>query len=195
MRSFVFSLDGALTKTLVIPFIASHLGVEREILKLRELHLQSEMPFQQAFILTIGVLARFDSNAIREIIRGVPLHAHLVDFIRSNADACTVVTDYPASWVEALRDRFRVNLVASPTAMDPGSSLDIGRLLDKAGALHRLNGPVTAVGGGVGDAEMIAEADIGIAFAAVHQPAVSVMEVADYAIFTEDSLCRFLRRL
>ena len=54
---------------------------------------------------------------------------------------------------------------------------------------------VVYVGDGNNDLEAMRLADIAIANGITHDPAVSILGVADYVVYTEEALCRQLNQL
>jgi hydroxymethylpyrimidine pyrophosphatase-like HAD family hydrolase len=52
---------------------------------------------------------------------------------------------------------------------------------------------VIAIGEGFNDIPMFEAADIKIAFGGVHNPVAEIVELADYVVYGENSLCRLLK--
>lgn len=54
---------------------------------------------------------------------------------------------------------------------------------------------VVFIGDGSSDLEGMRLADISIAAGLAHNPVASILSVADYAVYTEEALCRILNQL
>ncbi len=52
-----------------------------------------------------------------------------------------------------------------------------------------------AIGDGNNDVELLKQASISIAYGGVHDPAPSLLEVAHYAVYSEERLCSLLKQL
>ena len=100
-------------------------------------------------------------------------------------------------WVSGLCDKLGCRYFASKAIVDKDTGALIGAeyVLEKHSIANSFSLPFAAVGEGHNDAEMIRNAQVGIAFGAVHMPSSSVLECAGHCVFEEETLCRFLKQL
>ncbi|MCM3128279.1 HAD-IB family phosphatase [Paenibacillus provencensis] len=193
--NFLFDLDGTITKEEILPVIAREVGLSKEISELTEKTIKGLIPFQQSFLYRVELLKHVPVSQVRDIVSRVALNQHVVDFIRDNDDKCSIVTGNLDVWVSELCKNIGVKYYSSKAFVQNDYICTVTKVLKKADVMNCINGRVVAIGEGNNDADMIKNAEIGIAFGGVHMPADSVLEYATHAIFKEESLCQFLRQL
>ncbi|WP_426333563.1 HAD-IB family phosphatase [Paenibacillus silvae] len=193
--TFLFDLDGTITKKEVLPIIAKELGLYEEIKKLTEDTIKGFIPFHESFLRRVDLLKSIPVNIVQEIVLSVPLNEKIVEFILENGTQCCIVTGNLDVWVDPLCEKLGVKRFTSRAAVEQGKIVSVLEVLEKRLVAKNTPGRFVAVGEGNNDAEMIKEATIGLAYGGVHEPAKSVLEYATHAIYQEDQLCRFLRQL
>jgi phosphoserine phosphatase len=194
-HSFAFDLDGTLTRCEILPEIARELGVHDEMAELTRRTMDGEVPFEASFRRRVEMLRDVPISRVAAIVDRVPLDPHLSEFVRANRDRCWIVTGNLDVWVARVAERLGVPLLSAVAVTSGDRVLGVRSLIDKAGALDRLDGPVVAVGDGMNDCLMVQRADVGVAYGGVHPPVASLLESADVAIYDPEQLCRFLREL
>lgn len=191
----LFDLDGTITKKEVLPIIAKEVGLYEEIRILTESTIRGIIPFHESFIKRVELLKDIPVEKVQDIVLNVPLNNKIVEFIRENKDDCYIVTGNLDVWVDPLCKQIGVKSYTSQAEVKNGYIDKVTSVLEKGKIARGINARTIAVGEGNNDAEMIKEADVGIAYGGVHTPAKSVMTYASHAIYEEEQLCRFLRQL
>ena len=101
-------------------------------------------------------------------------------------------------WICDLMERMGLSpdhvLCSHATVVDD-KIVSVDEVIDKGKAITALPRPFAAIGDGNNDAEMVGAADVGIGFGGVREIAPSVLNNATHAVYTEEKLCQFLRRL
>jgi len=193
---FLFDLDGTVTRKEILPEIAKEIGIYKEIKLLTDKTISGKVPFYESFLHRVELFKDIPVSRIRNIISGIPLHEEIVRFIRENKDRCCIVTGNLDVWVDELCDSIGVNRLTSKAICRNDRVVEVTYVLDKGKAItEHFGNNYAAVGEGNNDAEMIRNAEIGIAFGGIHQPAKSVLSCATHVIYEEEVLCRFLRQL
>lgn len=196
--AYAFDLDGTVTVEEILPIIAGELGLESEMRTLTDLTLSGAIPFEDSFRLRCAILRAVPISTVREIVATVELAPALEAFITAHRETCFVVTGNLDVWVAPIVERLGCQAFTS-TAQSEGDQLTgVSRVLDKGDAIrsiaphfHR----VACVGDSVNDIPMFQEATVRIAFGGVHEPASTLFDVSDYAIYSEEALCRLLSTL
>lgn len=192
----LIDLDGTLTRTELLPTIARNVGLEAEITELTDATLAGRVPFDVSFRRRVDMLAQVPLDAVHEAILAAPVMEELLALLQQAPERVLVVTGNLDVWVQPWLDRHGLRGLCSHARMEDGRVAGVERILSKDRALaefpehHRI-----AIGDGANDAVMVRGAESGIAWCGVHPAAMSLVEVADYAFASEESLCRFLRRL
>lgn len=193
--TFLFDLDGTITKKELLPIIAKEVGIHEEIKKLTEDTIRGLIPFHESFLQRVELLKAIPVKVVQEIVLSVPLNEKIVEFITENREKCIIVTGNLNVWVDPLCQHLGVRSFTSKAEIHDGSIVRVIEVLEKGRVAKTIPGNFVAVGEGNNDAEMIKEATIGLAYGGVHSPAKSVLAYATHAIYQEDQLCRFLRQL
>jgi HAD superfamily phosphoserine phosphatase-like hydrolase len=195
--AFAFDLDGTITSSELLPEIAKQLHIQDEMRALTQLALEGAVDFDASFRQRFGMLRGIAVSAVREVVRNVPLNPFIERFIRRNARRCYVVTGNLDCWIEPLVGRLGCRFFSSTSAMVDGMPT-IRSVLRKGPVIRKLAGEyslVVAIGESVNDIPMFEEADIGIAFGGVHEPAPALVRLADYVVHDGETLCRILETL
>lgn len=193
--NFFFDLDGTVTRKEILPEIGRAVGMYDQIAELTRQTIQGEIPFHESFLRRVKMFANVPISTVRAVIRDIPLHTEVVDFIQKNSHRCYLATGNLDVWISELCERIGIRSFTSIAKTQNDYITGVQHVFDKSTVASLVPGPYVAIGEGNNDAAMIGKANIGIAFGAVHSPAKTVMEEASHAIYDETSLCRFLKRL
>jgi len=192
---FLFDFDGTITATELLPVIAAEVGLAREIGELTAATMAGEVLFDASFRRRVDLLAEVPVARVAEIVTEMPVLEQLVKWIKSRRSECWIVTSNLDCWVRPWLDRHGLEGFTSRSNMRSGR-VAVEHILRKESVLRRFPGRRTVmVGDGANDAELISEATVGIANAIVHDVPPVVLEVADYLVMDEGTLCRTLSRL
>lgn len=193
--NFFFDLDGTITKKEILPEIGHAIGMHKEIAELTRQTIQGEIPFHESFLKRVKMLSSIPISTIRNIINNIPLHDHILKFIHENADRCYIATGNLDVWIQELCQKIGIKSFTSVATHENDFITGVKQVFDKSTLTALVPGPYVAIGEGHNDAAMIGRADVGIAFGSVHTPAKTVLDEASHAIYDEEHLCHFLRRL
>ena len=192
---FLVDLDGTLTATELLPLIAAELGVADEIARLTDLTMQGHLSFESSFIQRVEVLGSLPVDHVASIVSEVPLHQELLEWLCLNRENCWVVTGNLDCWVEPLLSRYGLRFFSSVAEVSNGQT-SVAQVLSKETVLREFSGRKTVmVGDGANDAQIMDDADVGIGCALVHQVSPVILEVADWVVMSEGTLCRTLSQL
>lgn len=192
---FAFDLDGTITQREVLPIIAKELGIEEEMAILTRRTMDGEIPFDHSFTMRVNMLKEIPISTVQEIVKKVPLSKPIVSFIKEHPDRCHIVTGNLDVWVQLLVEKIGCHCLTSEAVYTDNSLHGLKNILRKKTIHTIVKEPVVVIGDGNNDFEMMQEGIIGIAYGGVHNPAPSLLEIADYAIYNDQELCRFLNRL
>lgn len=192
---YLFDFDGTLTSVELLPLIASELGIEREIAELTEATMAGEVPFEKSLRERVELLRSVPVETVSRIVEEVPVFTRLLDWITDRRRQCVIVTGNLDCWIDGWMQKHGLDYFASHARVGR-DGVEIRSILSKETVLRRYAGVRTVmVGDGANDAQAIADADVGIGAALVHNPAPVVIEVADWVIMDEEVLCTTLSRL
>ena len=196
-RVFLFDLDGTITKEEILPKLAIEVGCYETIRALTEQNMQGKLPFKTSFLQRVEILKELPVSRAREIVEQIPLHEEVVTFIQENAECCRILTGNLDVWVEGLLERIGMahRYESSQALVEGDRVVAVTQVIEKRRAAQDYLPHAVAIGDGDDDAALIGAAEIGIGFGAVRPIAVSVLENADYAVYSEEKLCQFLKRL
>jgi len=197
-RAFCFDLDGTLTKQEILPAIAKGIGLAAEISALTDATIKGVIPFESSFRLRCRLLSEVSVSTVRNIVDDIPLFEHLVEFIRVRSECCYVITGNLDIWVGGLLERIGVSAWTSRAEARDDRLHRVTHVLDKgqaAEAIRRSHNEIIAIGDGMGDLSMFANADLRIAFAGLHSPVVELVESADLICSSEKALLQVLEGL
>ena len=195
---FILDLDGTVTSVETLPVIASHFNVEEQIDDLTRETVRGNIPFVESFIRRVHILSCIPVDEIDELLHGVPLYENIHGFILKNLERCVIATGNLNCWVEKLCKKIGCAYFCSQAEVRDNKVYKLHSILKKENIVQRYKGEgctVIYVGEGNNDLEGMRQADISIANGITHDPANSVLGVADYVVYTEDALCRQLNQL
>lgn len=193
--AFLFDFDGTITSVELLPLIARELGLEEEIGTLTAETMAGRVPFDESFRARVELLGSTPIARVEEIIDEAPVFDELLQWIVDRRDRCWIVTGNLDCWVGAWMRKHRLQYFASRADLSNGT-VGIAEILHKETVLDHFHGRRTVmVGDGANDAQLIADADIGVANALLHDVPPVVLEVADWVVMDEGALCRMLSRL
>lgn len=198
-RVFLFDLDATVTKEEILPALAEQVGLLEEMREMTEKTMRGEIPFQSSFLARVEMLKTIPVSRVAEIVEKTPLNEELVQFIRTHASRCYIVTGNIDVWIEKLIKK-RIGLPMSHCYCSSASVSDdyiisVNSVVDKEKIAKQFVVPVVAVGDGSNDAEMVRLADVGIGYGGVRPVAYSLMCNATHVICDEHRLCSFLHML
>lgn len=195
---FIFDLDGTVTSVETLPIIADHFNIKEQIEGLTAETVKGNIPFVESFIRRVHILSRFPVDEINELLYKVPLYEKIHEFISNNSDHCAIATGNLNCWVEKLCKKIGCTSFCSLAEVIDNQIYKLQSILRKENIVQRYKNEgyvVVYVGEGNNDLESMRQADVSIANGITHDPANSVLGVADYVIYTEDALCRQLNQL
>ncbi len=194
---FAFDLDGTITAREILPALAHELGLAREMALLTRLTLNGTLDFASSFRLRFSILRSIPVKRVREIVAEIPLDPHIADFIQKRKDDCAILSGNLDCWVAPLVDRLGCRAYLSTSCVKDGL-LCLAGILDKGDAvcdLARSGRPVVAIGESANDLPMFEQADLGVAFAGVHEPLPEILARADHVARDGRELCDLLEGL
>lgn len=194
---FLFDLDSTITKEEILPTISRKINKEDEMRKLTERAMVGEIPFKQSFMERVELLRQVPVDEIKQIVRKIKLNKKLVEFIQENRDRCYIVTGNLDVWIDDLMQDLEMQdrYFSSKAQVVNDEIKKVVSIIDKKAVISQFVAPFVAIGDGNNDAEMIEKAEIGIGFGGVRPIAPSVLNCATHAIYMEEKLCQFLKRL
>jgi phosphoserine phosphatase len=193
---FLFDFDGTMTATELLPLIAREIGLEEEIGALTRDTMDGRLPFDESFRSRVELLRTTPVARVAEIVAEAPVFPRLLEWIVEHRERCWVVTGNLDCWVADWMRRHGLRFFSSTAAVEDGEVAGVASVLRKESVLEQFAGRRTVmVGDGANDAQIMADADVGIGFATVHDVPPVVLEVADWVVLNEDALCRTLSQL
>jgi phosphoserine phosphatase len=148
--------------------------------------------------LRIKILQSISVKIVQDIIDKIKLHSMILLLAKKYNDRFFIVTGNLDIWIEKLIKKIGLQCFCSKADYDEDQLMGIKSILDKGEAIRELKkkfSKVIAVGEGMNDVPMFENADISIAFGAVHNPVESIINLSDYVVYDERSLCAILEML
>jgi len=198
MFFFVFDLDGTITKKETLPIIADHFHVNKEIDALTKETVKGNIPFIESFIRRVGMLSSLPVDEISELIGKVELYPKVHEFISANKDNCIVATGNLDCWTKSIMKKIGCQFFSSEAIVSNNKVKKIQSILKKEALVSELQSKghkVVFIGDGNNDVEAMRIADISIGSGLTHTPSTNVLSICDYAVFSEEALCRQLNQL
>ncbi|MCV3395188.1 HAD-IB family phosphatase [Campylobacter lari] len=198
MIKIIFDLDGTITKQETLPIISKHFNIEEEIEHLTTQTIQGNIPFIESFIKRVHILGKLPVNEITNQLEKVPLYEKITDFISKNKQHCVIATGNLDCWIEKLVKKIPCKYYCSNAMVDNNQVIKLTHILQKEKLVKQFQQQgykVVFIGDGNNDVEAMRLAEVSIASGLTHTPANSVLSIADYLVFSEESLCRQLNQL
>lgn len=200
-KIYLFDLDSTITKGEILPTIAKKIGKENEMQRLTEECMTQDIPFDEGLKHRMSLVKDIPVSSINKTILDIPLNEKLVEFIKLHKDECYIVSGSVDIFIEQLMEKFDMKnkYYSSKATVKNDRISSIDTVIEKAKVAQYFKDKkeykIIAVGDGSNDAPMAKIADIGIAFGGVRKIAPSLLEVADYAVYSEDELCDLLNKI
>lgn len=198
MIKFIFDLDGTVTSQETLPLISDHFNVSKKIKKLTTETIKGNIPFVESFIKRVNILGKLPVNEISNLLENTLLYPKIINFIHKNKESCVIATGNLDCWVNKLTKKIGCTSYTSNADTKNNQVIKITKILKKENIVEQyknLGDKVIYIGDGNNDMEAMRIADISIACGLTHKPAKSILTIADYLVFKEESLCRQLNQL
>ena len=195
-RLFLFDVDSTLINEEVIELLASHAGVQDQVVEITFRAMAGELDFENSLKERVALLKGLSIDVIAEVQKRITLTngaAELISAIQHSGDIPAVVSGGFVEIITPLMSELNItNFKANQLEIIDGilTGRVVGSVVDraaKASYLLELEGRYSpaktfAIGDGANDIDMVNAADCGIAFCA--KPALN--EVADVVILKRD---------
>ncbi len=195
---FIFDLDGTITKKETLPIIANYFGIDNKISVLTKQTINGDVPFIESFIQRVNILGDLPVSEINDLLAKVPLSPKVVEFIQTHKQDCIIATGNFSGWVEKIANKIGCQYFSSDGIVKDNKIVKLTKILKKEDIVNKFKQQgesVVFIGDGNNDVAAMRSADVSIACGLIHQPAKSVLTVADYVVFDENALCRLLTQI
>lgn len=197
-RAFCFDLSGTITKEEIIPVLAKELGIYEEVQTLTEATAKGQIPPIKSFLLRSELINKLNISKSQEIIANIQLRPKILEFIQNNSENCFIITLALDVWIQKLMEKISCEFYCSKANYDKDRVIGVKSILNKSESIENIKenfDEVVTIGGDMTDVSMLEKADISVAFAGVHNPISSLIEVSDFVTFSEVGLCNTLNTL
>lgn len=198
---FMFDLDGTVTSEEILPLIAKEAELYDEISALTEATIKGIIPFDNSFKLRCRLLRDVPLSRVHKVVNNVKVYEQVAKFIQAHQDNCVIITGNLDVWVTPLRTRF-YNIYTSEAMQQDGKLHKVTKVMQKDEMVQYLKtkyyGKIdryVAIGDGMGDVAMFAEADMTIAFGGTHKPVESLVKMSNYVLTDEHQLVNLLEQM
>ena len=193
---FIFDLDGTITKTETLPYVAKHFDID--ISHITTSAIKGEVPYIENFIKRINLLKDIEVSKIADILSNVELNKTIINFIKEHNENCVIATTNIKEWIEKLVGNLDVKVYSSEAIIEDNKIKKLTHILKKEEIVkfYKNQGKkVVFIGDGINDLEAMRESDISIACGCLHFPANFLLSFVDYAVFDEERLVYFLNQI
>jgi len=195
---FIFDLDGTITRQETLPMIAERFCLDSEIGPLTDATIKGNVPFIESFINRVRILGKIEVSEISKLLANIALNEEILEFIKENVDQCVVATGNFEGWIQKVAERIPCQIIASEGYEHEQEGVKLTKILMKEELVKKYKEEgefVVYIGDGHNDAEAMRLSDIAIACGIVHEPANSVIQNCDYAIYESSALLRLLNQI
>lgn len=195
---FIFNLDGTVTTDETLLLIANSFNLKSEMDVLLEQAVTNNLTFIESFIKKVNLLGRLPVSKISDLLSEVKLYSKIHNFMKQNNNNCIIATGNLDCWIRKLINRVGCKCFYSAAEVVNDNIKKITTILKKESIVrfYQQQGmTVIFIGNGNNDLEAMRISDISIACGVTNRPAGSVLSIADYLVFSEDSLCRLTNQL
>ncbi len=195
-NTFLFDLDGTITKSELLPLIGARLGLGEELQALTFQTMQGAIPFKDSFKKRVEMLSEIPVHLVQEIILEAECFPILLDWVKKNRDRSYIVTGNLDIWVRPWLEKHGLKGFTSEAAILDNKVI-LKKILDKETVLFDLDSSnrTIMVGDGANDSKIMARSNLAIASQMVHSVPPLLLEHANFVIRDEVALCRLLDRL
>lgn len=197
---FCFDFDGTVTDRELLPYLAESLDLADEIGVLTKATIEGHLDFRRSFKLRCRLLSAIAVSKVHELVQNVRLQPELAEFIQARAGRCAIVTGNLDCWIGPyVAEHLGCHLFSSRAAVEDDHLVRVDDILDKGAAVEALRREygwdrVVCVGDGMNDVAMLEQADIAVAYGAIHDPCKSAAEAAHYIVHNPRALCNLISR-
>ncbi len=190
----ISDVDSTMITSEVIDMLAEHAGRRDEVAAVTERAMRGELDFAQSLAARVEALAGLPLRVIEEVAEAVELSpgaADLVAHVERGGGRVALVSGGFIEVVERIAARLGIDLIAANRLETAGGVLTgrtIGPIIDRTAKAHWLGefartieaASVVAIGDGANDLDMLARADLGIAYCAKPVTARSADAAIDF---------------
>ncbi|OGT08838.1 MAG: hypothetical protein A2X78_03015 [Gammaproteobacteria bacterium GWE2_37_16] len=196
--AYCFDLDGTVTLQEILPKIAQEVDLFEEIQLLTEATLKGIIPFEKSFRLRCKLFSDIPITKVQKIISHVVLDADITNFIATHLKQCFIITGNLDIWVAPLAQQLGCQFYTSKAEHQDNKFIRLSQILNKGEAVRSIRENfdyIITIGDSMNDVPMFEEADIGIAYAGVHNPVGSLLDMSHYVVTNGKGLCQLLNTL
>ncbi len=194
---FVFDFNCLAKVPAIDAILAEDLDISEELSRLNVLALEGHLTPTEFLKMRLAMLRSLPLNYIKALFAKLPLEPSIFAFIRKRSDDCLILSLYPGPWIESLGSFLGCRIRGSALKHQAGQYI-LSDILDRAAAVRELGTSgrrLVAVGSSESDLPMFEEADVGVAVGLLNEPAPTLIQIADYVVYTGETLCRLLNTL
>ena len=195
---FLFDLDSTVTAEEILPTIAKKIDKEKEMKELTEKTMMGNINFRESFLSRVDILKDISVIEVAKMISKISVNKKIVEFINKNKSNCYIVTGNLDVWIIELMKKIGMenNFYCSSAIVENDKIKKVSKIISKEEIVKKFkNKRIVSIGDGSNDRNMLKYSDVAIAFGGVRDVSPVLLEVADYAIYSEEKLCEFLNRL
>lgn len=198
MMKFIFNLNVILKSPEILLLISRHFNLSRDIQKINRVAIRENIPFIENFLKQIFVLKSLPVNEINKLLKEIVIYPQIFSFIKNNKTNCVIVSKDLDCWTKELIKKVECPYYSSKADIFKNKVTKITQIIKKEDIVRQyqnLGEKVVFIGNGTDDMEAMRIADISITCGLHHKPAKNILNLTNYLIFKEESLCRQLNQL